>query len=155
MSIPITTFIMNHTDNGRIFNSKKSEDYELLCSLISDYMSGDCHALIVNDEILFTSYDDSTKSLKNKIQNQMIRFHIINNVHASVLCHLYRANVSATIDIYMFERTYSETDYGAWRLNIVFDPVQNTFTIMFLSEKDHCDEREINTFEFIQRCVIK
>ena len=25
----------------------------MLCSLISDYMSGDCHALIVNDEIRY------------------------------------------------------------------------------------------------------
>jgi hypothetical protein len=106
MSIPVANIpiksLMSQEETK--FCSGNSRSYEELLTCIKNYVGADCWAVTVNDEIVFNSYprEDKPRSIKEEIENDMIRHAILKNPHSSVLVHIMRRRLPTTIKIHMF-----------------------------------------------------
>jgi hypothetical protein len=83
------------------FSRNVDGEYTELLKLIQEYVGADCWAFVVNNEILFNSYNNDTKSFKEIINEKIIRDKIIENAH-SILVEINRREVNMKIEIYMF-----------------------------------------------------
>lgn len=108
-------------------------DYHNLLTLIQEYVGADCWAFTINDEIIFNSYNNETKTFKQILEENIIRDKIIENAH-SILCEVNSRNVDARIDIYMFPKPHS------YRL-----------MIRFIAEKQQYIVHRLNSQEFIDK----
>jgi len=63
------------------------------------YVGADCHAIVVDDEILYNSYIE--KSIRERLQDDLIRDKIITNPHA-LFVNLFRNGKNAKVIVYMF-----------------------------------------------------
>src|SRR6185437_2505466 len=69
-------------------------------AVLSDYLSADCWALVVNDEVIYNAYVD--KTVKENVMEDVMRSHIIKNPHATMLCSLYRQSRDFVVRLFMF-----------------------------------------------------
>lgn len=74
-------------------------EYEKFEDEFIDYVGGDCHAIVVNDEIIINSYKQ--KSYRERLIDDSIRNNIIDNPH-SLFVKLFRENKKARVILYMF-----------------------------------------------------
>ena len=75
-------------------------------------MSGDCHAITVNDEIIINSYEQ--KSYRERLIDKGIRDQCIDNPH-SLFVELFRKNENAHVILYLFGDT-------PWFIAVYFRP---------------------------------
>lgn len=68
----------------------------------TNYISGDCHAITVDDEIIYNSYEP--KTIRETIQDGMIRQQLIANPH-SLFINMFRNNKSGRVIVYMYGLT--------------------------------------------------
>ena len=73
------------------------QDYAECCDEFAHYVS-QCNAIILNDEILYNSYE--AKSTGDAIQDDMIRSQIMNDPH-SFFAKLFQKRVAARVILYM------------------------------------------------------
>jgi hypothetical protein len=86
-----------------------------------DYVSADCHAITLDDEILYNSYND--KSVRERLQDDMIRDKIMENPH-SLFVNIFRKRRDARVIIYMFG-TYP------WFIAIYYNSARNLLTVEY------------------------
>jgi hypothetical protein len=75
------------------------DSYTEFCEKFLSYVSADCHAISVDDEIVYNSYE--TKSIRESLQDDMIRSMIIDSPH-SLFVKMLRENKNARVIVYMF-----------------------------------------------------
>lgn len=75
--------------------------YEKFEDEFIEYVGGDCHAIVVNDEIIMNSYKE--KSYREQFIDDIIRNNIIDNPH-SLFVKLFRENKKAKVILYMFAK---------------------------------------------------
>ncbi len=106
-----------------------SYDYELLCKLITDYVSADCWAFTVDDEIIFNNYETKEK-ICDYLQEQLFRKAIIENVHSNILLNIRKRNKDSIIEIYMFQST-------PWKIQITYSSTLDRFMILCFVSREY------------------
>jgi len=96
--LPICNIAQQPIETYRIIDK---EEYNELCKLIEGYVSSDCWAIKINDEIIYNAYE-TNKTYKEMLTEHAYRHQIMKNSHASILVHILRRAVNAKIEIYMF-----------------------------------------------------
>ena len=98
-NLPITD-ISQKLDNDTKEIYSLDKNYKEFIDFFKSYVSADCWSIVANDEVLFNSYQN--KSLKEKINDHIVRDSIINNPHSTIFCNLFRMNKDFNVIIYMF-----------------------------------------------------
>lgn len=111
----------NQIQPSYIVDSKNKEELENLYKEVKEHLGGDCWAAIVDNDILFNSYNTSVEMV-NKIQDDVVRDHIIKNTHASLFAIIFREDRPRTIVIYMFGK-------NSWALHIRYYNVSGKFLV--------------------------
>ncbi len=126
MSLPYKTSQISLSEIEDIPNNTflidDDEEYEQLCSIIKNYLNGDCRALTINEEIIFNSYQPYT-SYRNEILDDMIRFQILAQPHRHLFSLVHRTREKGVIRLYMMEEPYLEI------VEVHFDPERMTYFI--------------------------
>ena len=97
--------------------------YQELQEIISEHIEGDCHAVTVNDEILYNSYEP--KSKRAQILDSLVRNEIIENVHTSLFVELIRNNQDGKVVLYMFGTN------ATWFMVIYYSDIRKLFTVEY------------------------
>ena len=91
----------------RTYCRKKGDDseyYEML-KVFKSYLEADCHAMVVDNEILFNYYElDSIKSMKNFLLDLTLRNALSEEPH-TLMVQLLNRKKDATVTLYMFGNT--------------------------------------------------
>jgi hypothetical protein len=83
------------------------EDYKLLNTILSDLIESDCHAVTVDNEIVYNGFDIENMSFIDSINEKLIRNRLISNIHSSLLIKIHRNKNDCIIRIFMFsEQTW-------------------------------------------------
>lgn len=117
----------------RAFSVVSDEDYSKLLTLIQEYVGADCWAFTINNEILFNSYNNETKTFKQVLEEKIIRDKIIESAH-SILCEVNRRNVDTRIDIYMFSKPES------YNLMIRYVADEQKYIVHRLNSQEYIDK---------------
>ena len=96
-SLPKIEYIEKHPSNTYAYLD--AVQYKEFQDEILNYVSGDCYAITLDDEILYNSYKE--KSVREQLQDDMIRDKIIDDPHR-LFVKLFRKNVSARVIVYLF-----------------------------------------------------
>lgn len=96
-----------------------------ITKFIFNYIGADCWGLTYDNEIIFNSYDKSSSSILHKIQMNMIRSAILDDIHCNLLVYIYQSNKPTKLKIHMF---YS----GGYDVVIDYKPSTRTFHISIL-----------------------
>jgi hypothetical protein len=93
-----------NTDNGlnQKYDANDLYSYQQFQDLLKQYIESDCWALQINDQYLFNNYLDHQRSIRENVEDQMIRDKIIENPHSNMLVYLHRLHTDCEIKIYMF-----------------------------------------------------
>jgi hypothetical protein len=83
-------------------DSNYPSNYSEFCNEFKEYVSGDCYAITVNDEILYNSYEP--KSIRDSLQDDMVRQMIIDAPH-NFFAKLFRKKEDARVIVYIFGQT--------------------------------------------------
>lgn len=108
----------------KVYEAEDKNTYEAFQNMIKEFIGSDCWAMTVNDEVIFDSYLDNSKSIRSFIEEDVIRDKILDNPHQNLLVYLHRRKSNAHIRIYMF---YSEP----WTLNIEYVYLEKKFYISY------------------------
>ena len=92
----------DEADSPKNFNT---EQYEEFLAEFRELIEADCHAITVDDEVLFNTYDN-LKPIKVKIQEQMLRTYVTENAHSALFVNFFRDNRDRRVVIYMFENPW-------------------------------------------------
>ena len=90
----------------------------IMIPAVTHLLGSDCHAAVVEFdgkfELLFNSYNESDKTIRENISDQRIRLDMIDNLHATVFVHFHRRNKPAALYIYMLsgnDRWVAKAEY--------------------------------------------
>lgn len=108
----------------KVYEADDKNSYEAFQNMIKEFVGADCWGMTVNDDVIFDSYLDNSKSIRYFIEEDVIRDKIYNNPHESLLVYLHRRKTNARIRIYMF---YSQP----WTLNIEYVYLEKKFYISY------------------------
>ena len=126
---PNCVYPMKHDFRCVTFNVNDTAEYKSFCNFIREFLCGDCHAVTcfreTETEILFNSYEK--KMQRDAIIDQMIRYHMIEHIHASLLADFHRKDSCSSFSIYMFP------EENAFRVHVDYEPVTMIYTISFFS----------------------
>jgi hypothetical protein len=75
---------------NKVFYINDRISYERLQEIITEYVEADCWAVTVNNEIIFCSFDNHFKSMRDIILDDIIRKQIIEEPHSSLLVNINR-----------------------------------------------------------------
>ncbi len=92
-------------------DTKEEFTQNTICEELKGWIGADCWGIAVNGEVLFNSYNED-KPLLQKIQDDMIRHHILDHTHSSITMHVYRSQKDAVVDIYMYGDTPWKAQYS-------------------------------------------
>jgi len=98
--------------------------YNELEILIKKLVGDDCWAITVDNQIVFDSYNDNSKSIRSFIEDDVIRDKILESPHAYLLVHVNRRKTNSKIRIYM---NYLDT----WTVNIEYIVSEEKYCISF------------------------
>lgn len=93
------------------YDIQDKNSYESFQNMMKSFIGSDCWAVTVNDEVIFDSYLDNSKSIRSFIEEDLIRDKILEDPHGSLLVYLHRRRTNARIRIYMFYQ-------DSWTMNI-------------------------------------
>ena len=115
------------------FSTGPDGKYSELLELISSYVSQDCWAFVINNEILFNSYNAQSKTFKQILEEKIIRDKIIEDPH-NILVEVNHRNINTRIEIYMFRLP------GFYKLMIVYEAISQKYIIHRLNSQGFIDE---------------
>ena len=93
----------NH-DHKRIYMlSTYDNDWQdtKIFEYIEDYILGDCHAIIVNDEIIFNLFASPHNSYSELMKQEIIATEVKTRFKQTLYRHILRRNEHTNIDVYM------------------------------------------------------
>lgn len=94
-----------------------------LYTVVKEYVDADCHAVVLDGEVLYNSYRDC--SHRERILDFVIRKQISQSPHRHLFVPLlrqFRQNRDFSVEIYMFSQAA-----GPWKLVIRYDHVSDGF----------------------------
>lgn len=108
-----------------------TEEYGEFLKEFQMYIGGDCHAITLNDEIIYNTYEN--KSVREILQDGLIRDKIIENPH-SLFVNIIRKSENARVIVYMFGKT-------PWFLATYYNSVMKMITLEYYNSQIY-----LNTF---------
>ncbi len=84
------------------FNANDLDSYQEFQDLFKQYLEADCWALQIDEEYIFNNYLDDQRTLRENINDQIIRDKIIENPHSNLFVYLHRMHKNCEIKIHMF-----------------------------------------------------
>jgi hypothetical protein len=78
---------------------------------LKSWIGGDCWGLLVNDEVIFDSYNKK-KPLLEDIKDELIRDKLLKSTHTVLLRPIYRTHKDATIVFYMFHTNTWKVEFS-------------------------------------------
>jgi len=124
----------NDLEHLRTYSLKRC--YGEFCADFKAFVSGDCDAITVDDEILFNNYEP--KSLRDSILDDMFRQNIIDNPH-NLLVRIIDQKKNAHMILYMCGNT-------PWFIAVYYNHLLRIFTI-----ESYKSQKYIDTYETIMR----
>jgi hypothetical protein len=106
------------------YDADDKSSYESLQNMIKSLINADCWAMTVNNEVIFDSFLDNSKSIRLFIEEDIIRDKIVEDPHGSLLVYLHRRKTNARIRIYML---YT----NSWTMNIDYVYSEKKFYISY------------------------
>jgi len=117
----------------KYFSTGPDGKYLELLELIRDYVSQDCWAFVINNEILFNSYNSQSKTFKHILEDKIIRDKIIENPQ-NILAEVNCRNINTKIEIYMFAAPAS------YKLTIQYKMTSQKYIVYQLNSQGFIDE---------------
>ena len=111
------------------YSVNDTSQYDEFLEEFTAYVSGDCHAITIDDEILYNSYDYNEKSVREIIQEKAIRGTIINDPH-SIFVQLFIEKRNSKVILYMFGNT-------PWFVCIYYNALLHTLTLEYYKSKKY------------------
>jgi hypothetical protein len=111
------------------YDDEDKNSYEAFQNMLKDFISADCWAVTVDDEIIFSGYLDPSKSIRSFIEEAVIRDKILEDPHANLLVYLHRRKSNARIRIYMFYTS-------SWTINIDYNFSEKKFNISYSKSEE-------------------
>ena len=108
---------------SKCYSLNDNLQYKELQEIISEHVEGDCWAVTVNDEILYSSYEP--KSKREQILDSLVRKEITENVHSSLFVELFRAKQDGKVVLYMFGI------HATWFMIIYYSAARELFTVEY------------------------
>lgn len=137
-TIQISFFELDHNLDTSTIVIDDDEEYDALCKFVKTYISSDCRALTINDEVIFNSYNE-IESFQVEILQRILREQIIKNTHQNLLSLLYQCKTNkytgeivrkeGVIRIYMMEEPHIQI------IEIHFDPERMVYFLMAFNGK--------------------
>jgi len=131
--LPKIEYYELHPSKSYSINSKSC--YAEFCEEFAECVSGDCHAITVDDEILYNCYEP--KSIRNSLRDDMIRQKIMDNPH-ELFVKLFRLKKDARVIVYMFAKS-------PWFLAVYYNPKIEMLTVEYYKSKKYMDTYESPT----------
>jgi hypothetical protein len=128
--LPKIEYTEKHASKTYILND--SNDYSKFKEEFLEYVSADCHAITLNDEIIYNGYKE--KSVKETLQEDMIRNMIIENPH-SLFVNIFRKNKDAHVIVYMFGN-------NPWFVAVYYKSDLDILTIEYYKSKKYMERYE-------------
>lgn len=113
--------------------SQDRQDYSKLLELIRDYVSQDCWAFVINNEIIFNSYNAQSKTFKHILEEKIIRDKIIENPQ-NIIAEVNCRNINTRIEIYMFSLPES------YKLVIIYEAALSIYIVYRLNSQGFIDK---------------
>ena len=123
--------IINKDNNQLVFSIDERSKIE---EMIKDNVGADCWALQTisingRTEMIFNSYEEEKKSLREIILDDVVRDAVMTSPHRHLLVKLYRYNIDTSINIYMFGQY-------PYRIQIDYNTNKRNFTVSsFVSDE--------------------
>jgi hypothetical protein len=115
------------------FSTCPDGKYLELIELIRDYVRQDCWAFVINNEILFNSYNAHSKTFKAILEEKIIRDTIIDNPQ-NILAEVNCRNINTKIEIYMFQLPES------YKLVIIYDAALYKYIVYRINSQRFIDK---------------
>lgn len=125
-------FVYTIKDESKTYNLIDSDDYTKFKEEFLTYVSADCHAITLDDEIIYNGYKE--KSIRETLQEDMIRNMIIDNPH-SLFVNIFRRNKDAHVIVYMFGN-------NPWFVAVYYRSELETLTIEYYKSKKYMERYE-------------
>ena len=106
--------------------SQNDDTYYDLRERIQNLIGADCWAVVVNDELLFSSYNISSMTIREHMEYSMIRDLLYTRVHWSIFDNFNRSNKVNTLDVYMFS-----TESNPWKVHVEYEPTEKKYTLSY------------------------
>ena len=97
----------------KFYELDKDESYNEVLLNVSEFVNGDCHAIVLDGEIIYNIYNEEL-SYREKINEDIVRQKIADQPHRHLFCQVLRKNKDFTVEIFMFKE-------NPWKLVIRFD----------------------------------
>lgn len=113
--------------NDGILDDDVDQVYDLsslrqLEDVVKEYIESDCHAVVMDEEVLFNGYREGELSHREKIIEYCIREQIMNNIHRHLFVPLLRQAKNFSIEIFMFK-------VNPWKIVVDFDKDTKKFNV--------------------------
>jgi hypothetical protein len=108
------------SDEDGVWETYPLSQLNELHTVVKEYVNADCHAVVLDGEVLFNSYREC--SYRDRILDYTVRDHISKSPHRHLFAPLLRQNRNFTIEIYMFG--YAN---GPWKIVIDYDKTSKRF----------------------------
>lgn len=131
-SLPIIEY--TELEAPRVYYTE-SDNYSEFIQEFTEYVSGDCHAITCDDEIIYNAYKKT--GIREKIIEDRIRSDIIKDCHASIFVHLLREKKDAKVIVYMFGQ-------NPWFLACYYDSAYGIMTVESYKSKKFQEVFELN-----------
>jgi hypothetical protein len=119
--LPVVTNTVKDDDDTLQPCIYDNDSYDNFLNIFKELVSADCWALVVDDQMIFNSYQP--KSLRNKLLDKIVRDYIIENPH-SIFCELFRNKKNSKIVVYMFQ-------VNTWFMVIDYLANNDTFDVKY------------------------
>jgi hypothetical protein len=106
---------------------------------IVNYLGGECYALLVNNEVIFNSYDQM-HSLRDNIIEDIIHDTLLrpSQINRLILKKIEKMNVDSTIEIYM------NPLHDSWKVRIDYNSKEKTYTFTKAYTEGYVKKKEMD-----------
>jgi len=121
MSLPSINRCEPLSNDDKILGYYHEDELNALEFAVSEFIRGNCHAVKIDDEIVFSTYQELTH--RERILEYMIRDQLMENPHHYLFAPLLRKNQCFSIEIYLFKN-------HPWEIVVSFNIHTRSFTII-------------------------
>ena len=97
-------------------------NYSELTEAVKEYIEADCHAVVMDEEVVYNIYSTNNLSYRQRILEYTVRSQLMEDPHRHLFCPLLRQNKDFCIEIFMFQT-------NPWKIVIQFNCQTGQFSV--------------------------
>ena len=117
--LPVLVNVVDFKEHDEL-DTYSVEDVCELEDLITAHLDGDCHAVVLDGEVLFNSYRPMTH--RERINDYIIHEQLVKHARRHLIVPMLRRHVNFAIEIFMFRE-------NPWKIVIDFDEHTQLFHV--------------------------